>query len=228
MTFRVLILGGTGQVGAAVVRALAAEPECAEVVMVCRKERAQPPGSRARQVVMDTASPGFAAAIAELARSTAEAGDPVLGVSCVGVGQGSMQWTEEALKALELGVVGAFASGCHDGGVRRFALLSAAGSDPASRIRYARVMGLKEARVRSVGFDRLALLRPGVIAGNAHTPGYAAWLGRLIPGRYGTIDQDEIAGAFVAELKAPGDGGVEVLENGAMRARARALRQASA
>jgi short chain dehydrogenase. len=36
-TFRVLIIGGTGQVGAAVVRALAAEPSCAEVVMVNRK-----------------------------------------------------------------------------------------------------------------------------------------------------------------------------------------------
>ena len=33
MAFRVLIIGGTGQVGAAAVRALAAEPSCAEVVM---------------------------------------------------------------------------------------------------------------------------------------------------------------------------------------------------
>jgi hypothetical protein len=37
MAFRVLIIGGTGQVGAAVVRALLAEPSCAEVVMVNRK-----------------------------------------------------------------------------------------------------------------------------------------------------------------------------------------------
>ena len=37
MAFRVLIIGGTGQVGAAVVRALAAEPSCAEIVMVNRK-----------------------------------------------------------------------------------------------------------------------------------------------------------------------------------------------
>jgi nucleoside-diphosphate-sugar epimerase len=37
MAFRVLIIGGTGQVGAAVVRALVAEPSCAEVVMVNRK-----------------------------------------------------------------------------------------------------------------------------------------------------------------------------------------------
>ena len=50
-----------------------------------------------------------------------------------------------------------------------------------SRIRYVRVMGLKEETVREVGFKRLAIFRPGIIAGNAHTPGYVAWLGRLIP-----------------------------------------------
>jgi nucleoside-diphosphate-sugar epimerase len=37
MAFRVLIIGGTGQVGAAVVWALLAAPTCAEVVMVKRK-----------------------------------------------------------------------------------------------------------------------------------------------------------------------------------------------
>jgi uncharacterized protein YbjT (DUF2867 family) len=36
MEFRVVIIGGTGQVGAAVVRALAAEPSCTEVVMAIR------------------------------------------------------------------------------------------------------------------------------------------------------------------------------------------------
>ena len=37
MPFRVVIIGGTGQVGAAVVDALVAEPSCAEVVMVNRR-----------------------------------------------------------------------------------------------------------------------------------------------------------------------------------------------
>ncbi len=94
-----------------------------------------------------------------------------------------------------------------------------------SRIRYVRVMGLKEDTVRGIGFQRLAIFRPGIIGGNAHTPGYVAWLGRLIPGPFGTIEQDDIARAFVAEFvnsSAP-DGGVVYLENGAMRKRSRAL-----
>jgi uncharacterized protein YbjT (DUF2867 family) len=157
MAFRVLIIGGTGQVGAAVMHALAAEPSC-------------------------------------------------------------------ALKALEIGVVGGFARGCQAGGITQFSLLSAVGST-AKRIRYARVMGLKEETVQGIGFQSLAIFGPGIIAGNAHTPRYAAWLGRLIPGPFGTIEQDDIGRAFVAEFissSAP-SGGV-YLENGAMRQRSRAFK----
>jgi uncharacterized protein YbjT (DUF2867 family) len=222
MSFRVLIIGGTGQVGSAVVRALVAEPSCAEIVMVNRK--AAPPISepRVRQVTMDTAAAGFPAEVTALARSLVAQGDPVCGASCAGVGAGSRKWSEEELKALEIGVVGGFARGCHAGGIGQFALLSAVGSTSRSRIRYVRIMGLKEEAVQAVGFERLAIFRPGIIGGNAHTPGYAAWLGRLIPGRFGTIDQDDIGRAFVAELASSSvPSGVVFLENRAMRERSR-------
>jgi uncharacterized protein YbjT (DUF2867 family) len=225
MAFRVLIIGGTGQVGAAVVRALAAEPSCAEVVMVNRRTTPLTADSRVRQVVLDTAAPHFSADVTTLAQSMVAQGDLVCGASCAGVGKGSLQWSEEELKALEIGVVGGFARGCHAGGITRFALLSAVGSNTESRIRYARIMGLKEETVQATGFKRLAIFRPGIIGGNVHTPGYAAWLGRLIPGRFGTIEQDEIARAFVAEfIRSPAPTGVVYLENGAMRQASRALR----
>jgi uncharacterized protein YbjT (DUF2867 family) len=210
MAFRVLIVGGTGQVGAAVVRALALEPSCAEVVMVNRRAISVSADPRVRQVVLDTAA----------AQSMVTHGDPVYGASCVGVGKGSLKWSEEELKALEIGVVGGFARGCQAGGITRFSLLSAAGSTAKSRIRYARVMGLKEETVQGIGFQRLAIFRPGVIAGNAHTPRYAAWLGRLIPGAFGTIEQDDIARAIVAEfISSSAPNGVVYLENAAMRQR---------
>ncbi|HEX3993122.1 MAG TPA: NAD-dependent epimerase/dehydratase family protein, partial [Acetobacteraceae bacterium] len=178
MPFRVLIVGGTGQVGAAVVRALLAEPTCTEVVMLNRKTTPLPADHRLRQVVLDTATVQFPAEVTRLALDMVALGNPVYATSCVGVGKGSLNWTEEELKALEIGVVGAFARGCHAGGIARFALLSAAGSTPRSRIQYARVMGLKEEAVRNIGFQNLAIFRPGIIAGNAHTPGYLGWLGR--------------------------------------------------
>ena len=225
MAFRVLIIGGTGQVGAAVVRALVAEPSCAEVVMVNRRTIPLTANPRVRQVILDTAAAQFPAEVTQLAQSMVAQGDPVYGASCVGVGQGSMKWSEDELKALEIGVVGGFARGCRAGGITQFSLLSAAGSTTKSRIRYARVMGLKEETVQGIGFQHLAIFRPGVIAGNAHTPRYADWLGRLIPGAFGTIEQDDIARAFVSEfINSSVSKGVMYLNNGEMRQRSRALK----
>ena len=84
-------------------------------------------------------------------------------------------------------------------------------------------MGLKEEAVEGIGFRSLAIFRPGIIAGNAHTPSYVAWLGRLIPGPFGTIEQDDIGRAFVAEfISSSAPNGVVYLDNGAMRQRSRA------
>ena len=83
-------------------------------------------------------------------------------------------------------------------------------------------MGLKEETVQGIGFKRLAIFRPGIIGGNAHTPDYVAWLGRLIPGRFGTIEQDAIGRAFAAEfINVSALNGVVYLENAAMKQRSK-------
>ncbi len=130
MAFRVLIIGGTGQVGAAVVRALVAEPSCAEVVMVNRKAIPLTANHRLRQVILDTAAAQFPAEVTKLALSMVALDKPVYGASCVGVGKGSIKWSEEELKALEIGVVGGFARGCHAWlpGRRRCSVCAALGS----------------------------------------------------------------------------------------------------
>jgi hypothetical protein len=214
---------GDGQ-ATAVVRALAAEPSCAEVAMVIRKAIPLTANHRLQQVILDTADAQFPAEVTKLALRMVAPGDPVYGASCVGVGKGSMKWSEEELKALEIGVAGGFARGCHAGGVAQFALLSAVGSTAKSGIRYVRVMGLKEETVQRTGFKSRAIFNPGIIAGNAHTPGYAAWLGRLIPGPFGTIEQDDIGRAFAAEFScSSAPNGVVYLENAAMKRRSREL-----
>src|SRR6202451_4208284 len=168
--FSAIILGGTGQVGGATVAELLAIPECRQVVMITRKPIAARP--RVRNIILDTGAADFAERTAVLAREVLSQG-PVSAVSCVGVGSESMRCSEEELQRLELGVVGAFARGCHDAGIAQFCLLSAAGSTARSRFRYARVMGMKEDAVRNIGFARLAIFRPGIIVGNAHTPAWA-------------------------------------------------------
>jgi uncharacterized protein YbjT (DUF2867 family) len=213
--FAVMILGGTGQVGGAAVVELLAIPECREVVMVTRKPIA--PRSRVRNVVFDTGAADFAERTAALAREVLSQG-PASAVSCVGVGSGSARWSEEELKRLEVGVVGAFARGCHDAGIAQFCLLTAAGSTTRSWIRYARVMGMKEDTVRNVGFARLAIFRPGMIVGNAHTPAWAAWLGSLVPGSFGNIDQRILGRAIAAEIALhSGETGEVIRENAAMK-----------
>ncbi|HEY2783250.1 MAG TPA: hypothetical protein VGI90_20915 [Steroidobacteraceae bacterium] len=220
--FAAVIIGGTGQVGSAAVAELLAIPQCRQVVMVTRKPiDAQ---SRVRNIVLDTGAADFAERTAELAREVLGQG-PASAVSCVGVGSGSMRWSEEELKRLEIGVVGAFARGCHDAGISQFCLLSAAGSTPRSRIRYARIMGMKEDTVRDVGFARLAIFRPGIIVGNAHTPGWVGWLGKLVPGPYGSIDQRILGRSIAAEIALHGQERGEVSrENAAMRTLAAQLR----
>jgi uncharacterized protein YbjT (DUF2867 family) len=86
-----------------------------------------------------------------------------------------------------------------------------------------RIMGQKEETVAAIGFKRLAIFQPGIIGGNKHTPGYVEWLGRLIPGRFGTIDQDDIGRAYAAEFINSTTAGVTYLENGAMKQRSREL-----
>jgi uncharacterized protein YbjT (DUF2867 family) len=222
MGFRVLVAGGSGQVGSGLLRALLAAESCSEIIMINRRANPVVAGARLRQITMNTGAAGFADEVAELAKACGAQGEPLYAASCIGIGKGSARWSDADIKRLEVGLVGSFARGCLAAGVERFGLLSAAGSSPTSRIRYARFMGEKEDAVRALGFKRLAIFRPGIIAGNAHTPAFLAWLGRLIPGSFGTIDQDDIGRAFVAEFL-HGVVGTTVLENAAMKQRSRAL-----
>ncbi len=63
--------------------------------MVTRKPIAARP--RVRNVVLDTGATDFAERTAALAHETLSHG-PVSAVSCVGVGSGSMRWSEEELQ----------------------------------------------------------------------------------------------------------------------------------
>ncbi|HEY4341505.1 MAG TPA: hypothetical protein VGM97_16285 [Steroidobacteraceae bacterium] len=213
--FTAIVLGGTGQVGSATVAELLVIPECREVVMVTRKPIAG--RLRVRNVVLDTGADDFAVRTAALAGEIATHG-ALSAVSCVGVGTGSARWSEDNLRRLEIGVVGAFARGCHEAGIEQFCLLSAVGSTASSRFRYVRVMGMKEDTVRSIGFKRLAIFRPGIIVGNAHTPAWAGWLGSLVPGRFGNIDQQLLARSIAAEIALHNHEEGEVIrENTAMK-----------
>jgi len=79
-------------------------------------------------------------------------------------------------------------------------------------------MGMKEDTVRNIGFTRLAIFRPGIIVGNAHTPAWVGWLGSLVPGPFGNIDQQILARSIAAEIALHGrEVGEVTRENAAMK-----------
>lgn len=214
-----MIPGGTGQVGGAAVAELLAHAECRGVLMVTR--RPIEARLRVRNVIVDTGAADLSERTADLAREVSHRG-PVSAVSTVGVGSGSMRWSEEEFRQLEVGVVGAFARGCHAGGVGRFCLLSVAGCTASRRFRSLRVLGMKEDTVRSVGFTRLAIFRPGIIVGNAHTPWWIGLLGALVPGRFGNIRLQVLGRSIAAEIALNARETGEVIhENAGMRRLAR-------
>src|ERR1700679_3755848 len=96
MSFRALVVGGSGQVGSALIRALLAAGSCTEVVMVNRRSIPLAADARLRQVIMDTSAANFAGEIAELARSGSAQGEPLYAASCIGIGKGSKQGGEAA------------------------------------------------------------------------------------------------------------------------------------
>jgi hypothetical protein len=79
-------------------------------------------------------------------------------------------------------------------------------------------MGMKEDTVRSIGFTRLAIFRPGIIAGNSHSPAWSVWLSRLLPGRFGNIEQQALGRSIAAEIALHSQETGEVIrENAAMK-----------
>jgi uncharacterized protein YbjT (DUF2867 family) len=196
-----ILFGGSGEVGGAVARALIKSELCTHLTLLGRRAVAgfesEP---KVTQVVVDTHASDFEAVVAQHARGHQAA------ISCVGVGSGSLKMTEDQLMAIDVGLVGSFARGCKAAGIDVFELLTAAGASEArtgSRIMALRVMSKKHKAVVDVGFAKLAIFKPGMIVGNAHTPRWATVITALIPDAVGlgNIHQDDVARAFVAHLE---------------------------
>ncbi len=198
---RCLLLGGTGEVGGAVARALLESDVCSRLTLLGRR-RATGLGDegKAEQLVVDTSAADFEQMVEEKARGHDVA------ISCVGTGSGTRSMTEAQLLEVEVVLVGRFARGCKAAGIETFELLTSVGvtdRSAHSRIKYLRVLGKKLDTVREVGFEKLAVFKPGTIVGNAHTPRWVTPFTGLVPDSlgWGNIRQDELARAFVAHLE---------------------------
>ncbi len=196
-----ILFGGSGEVGGAVARELLKSNLCSKLTMLGRRALASMQDeAKVDQVVVDTSSPNFKEIVKEIAKGHD------IAISCIGIGSGTTSMSEEQMIEVEVNMLGKYARGCKAGGIEVFELLTAVGineNHALSRIKGFRVMGKKYKAVLEVGFEKLAVFKPGMIVGNAHTPSWLTVLTRVIPDSigWGNIRQEEVAQAFVAHLE---------------------------
>lgn len=203
-----LLVGATGMVGQAVVAAAQGQ----ELAILVRRAPDQPVAG-AETIIAPTDE--WAARIAALA--------PVTVINCLGttIRQAGSQ---AAFRAVDHDLVLAVAAAAKAAGAQHFISVSSVGARASAGNFYLRTKGEVEARLRELAFDRLDILRPGLLMGDRHGPFRAgealAMLAApltdaLLHGtlrRYRSIKAETVARAIVA-LAVGGGSGAHVHEH---------------
>ncbi|HWK42934.1 MAG TPA: NAD(P)H-binding protein [Croceibacterium sp.] len=162
---RILLAGATGLVGQRVMEA-AVGCSSLRLVALSRREAPMPPGAKMEMLVADP--PHWKEAVAAIAP---EAVICALGTTWRKAG------SEEAFRAVDQDLVLSLARSAKEAGAKTFVLVSSTGADLAAKAFYLRVKAEVEAEVARIGFDRLDILRPGLLRGQRG--GDRRWLERL-------------------------------------------------
>ncbi|HEX8380176.1 MAG TPA: NAD(P)H-binding protein [Allosphingosinicella sp.] len=146
--------------------------------------------------------------------------------------------SQAAFRKVDLDIVAAFADAAAAAGARRMVTVSSVGADPGSANFYLRIKGEMESALERLGFERLDILRPGLLRGPrggdrrlGERIGIALspLVNRVLRGRldrYAAIDADVVAAAAAGALR-QGEPGVFRHENRSLRALAAALESSS-
>jgi uncharacterized protein YbjT (DUF2867 family) len=117
--------------------------------------------------------------------------------------------SKSAFKAVDFDAVMAFARAAKQSGVRHFLVVTAVGADIESRAFYSRIKGAVEIELTTVGFDRLDIVRPGLLLGKRQSrrlieqvlQGLSPAIAVITRGpwaRYASISAEQVAGALLA------------------------------
>jgi uncharacterized protein YbjT (DUF2867 family) len=193
--YTAIVLGATGNVGGRIVQLLIMNPLCKKVVVVTRR------------TTYTLADPKVSEVVVNMDRLQEELAPHAQGVdialAAFGVGKGSAKMPEAEVRKIEIAYPQAFCRAAKAGGARVCGVMTAAGADPESRTKYAKIIGEKETAVESVKFDFLGMYRPAVILGNSNTPGALGYVMPLLhwamPSKYHSIHKNDLARAMVAQ-----------------------------
>lgn len=151
---RICLVGASGLVGSALIRACVGRDDV-RLVAVARQELALPLGARMEVLLADPANWGDAIAAAR----------PHTLVSALGTTWAKAGKDEAAFRAVDEDLVLACARWGVEGGARQLIAVSSVGADPHARSFYLRVKGEVERALAKVGYQRLDLIRPGLLRG---------------------------------------------------------------
>lgn len=207
----VLLLGGTGLVGTAVLRLLARDDRVAEVRVLVRR------------------SPGTATAGIEATNRVVEhmidydwpdADSEVFDVDTVICALGTTIRTagsQAAFRKVDYEYPLRIAGIARRHGASHFAMVTAIGADPHARTFYSRVKGNVEEAVRKLDYPSLTIIRPSFLMGDRlesrPLESVARHLGVYLPLKWRSISVERVARALVTEVLSDDTRGVNVIEN---------------
>lgn len=211
-----LVAGATGLVGREVLAVLLADKSYSKVVCVGRRALTlQHP-----KLVQHTVD--FKAVAPFTALSHVDDVFIALGTTIKVAG------SQAAFRAIDFEAVVAVARAARAQGATKLGVISAMGADPKSAIFYNRVKGEMEEALDPLGFKRLVIARPSMLAGDREATGQPSRLGErlalaltrslnpLIPANYRSVQARDVACALVEAVKASKTGVVR-LQSGALQ-----------
>ena len=208
-----LVAGATGLVGQAILALLLADKRYTAVHVV---------GRRAPDVQHPKLLVHISASLTEWACPAVDDVFIALGTTIKIAG------SKAAFKAIDGDAVVAIAASAKAAGATRLAVVSAMGASPQSGVFYNQVKGEMEAAVSQLGFAKVVIARPSLLAGDrialkqpermAEKLSLVAfkWLKRLLPANYRAIQASSVALAMVNTLQTA-SAGQNVLLSGEMQ-----------
>jgi uncharacterized protein YbjT (DUF2867 family) len=211
-----LLLGATGLVGREILRLLVASPACARVVVLSR-----------RPLAPESLTPKVDVRVVDFDRLEAAAPLPPLDTVFCALGTTMrLAGSRERFRQVDYGYPLAVARLALERGARHFALVSALGANPRSRVFYNRVKGELEEAVAALGYGGVTIVRPSLLIGEREEyrrgERVMARLGFLVPRRYKPVRADAVARVLV-EAAVADRGGVVVVESGEIRGATRSI-----
>lgn len=206
----ILLAGATGLVGQAVLHQCLSDPRITQVTAPTR--RALPAHPRLLNPVVD-----FSALQEDAPWWQADAVICTLGTTIRDAG------SKEAFRRVDHDYPLAVAKLAQRHGTPTFALTSAMGADPGSRIFYSRTKGELERDLTALGFSSLTLVRPGLLGGERATArpmeSFAmkvlSAVEPVLPHRYRVVPAEQVAAVLLRAALAATPG-IQIIESAAI------------